>query len=131
MKSDGLVTTRIQIATNVERIAEYGKGSSDERKFHDGRIKNGKNFVALQVGSEWLFAPSKFAGYADNDASHMNKLDRRDGGVTNGRLTEILGNPIARGAPEYEQIDRYYEQYASAFGIVPSKHPQGRKYWRL
>ncbi len=57
-----------------------------------------KNFTAAELRMartswrdefliKWQFAPSKFAGYARNDTSHMDKLNDRDGGVTNNRIT--------------------------------------------
>ena len=64
---------------------------ADQREFHPGRTKNGKNIAAEWVGSDWRFGPSKFVGYAANDTSHMRKLDDRDGRITNKRLTQLLG----------------------------------------
>jgi len=129
MKSEGLVTCTTEIRENVESMFRYAQGTSAEREFHRGRIKNGKNFVALAVNGRWLFAPSKFAGYAGNDPSHMQKLQRRDGGVTNKRISDLIGLPLSRGDDRYTDIDLAYEAYVREHGFSPSAHRQGRKYW--
>jgi len=131
MKSDRLVTGRAQIEENLQTIYDYRLGSNDERKFHRGRIKNDKNFVARRTSEGWQFAPSKFSGYAANNTSHMNKLDDRDGGVTNNRITEILGGPLCRGDSGYNEVDEAYCEYTREHGFEPSTHRQGRKYWVL
>ena len=129
MKSDGLVTSVREVRENLDTMSSYATGSADERKFHRGRIKNGKNFVVERTADVWLFAPSKFAGYAANDTSHMSKLDDRDGGVTNRRLTDVLGTPLERGDAGYAEVDRAYLDYVAHFGFEPSRHHRGRKYW--
>jgi len=131
MKTDGLVNRRAEIEANVETMYAYGAGSTQQRAFHRGRIKNGKNFVARQTDKGWQFAPSKFSGYSDNDTSHMNKLEDRDGGVTNIRITQILGEPLSRGDTGYEEVDQAYCDYVREHGFTPSRHHQGRKYWLL
>jgi 5-methylcytosine-specific restriction protein A len=131
MKSDGLVSRRAEIEANIQTMYAYGAGSAEERAFHRGRIKNGKNFVARRTSEGWQFAPSKFAGYARNDTSHMDKLNDRDGGVTNIRITEILGEPLAAGDRGYEDVDQAYRDYVREHGFKPSRHAQGRKYWML
>lgn len=131
MKSDGLVTSVAEVRENLGTMARYALGDDYQREFHRGRIKNGKNFVARKLGSGWQFAPSKFVGYSGNDTSHMNKLDSRDGGRTNGRLTELLGPPFIPGSLRYEEVDTAYQEYAASHGIEPSRHHQGRKYWLI
>lgn len=62
-----LVETIADVVENLETLDRYGHGGREERRFHRGRIKNGKVFVALKKGGRFLFSPSKFAGYAGND----------------------------------------------------------------
>jgi hypothetical protein len=131
MKSDGLVSRRAEIEANVAVMRGYAAGSGEEQAFHRGRIKNGKNFVAVRSDVGWQFAPSKFAGYAGNDTSHMNKLDDRDGGVTNIRITEILGEPLQPGDAGYDEVEAAYADYVREHGFTPSRHHRGRKYWML
>ncbi len=129
MKSDGLVNSANEARANVKTLARYGCGTLEERAFHNGRIKNGKNFIAMEYEGEWIFAPSKFAGYADNDTSHITKLASRDGGITNQRLTELFGEPLVAGASGFSEVDARYQDYAAKFLIPPSKHARGRKFW--
>ena len=128
-KSDGLATELRQVRGNVLRMAGFATGTAAEIEFHRGRIKNGKNFVAVKSNDGYLFSPSKFSGYANNDLTHMDKLDQRDGGVTNRRISELAGDPLVAGDSRYAEIDREYEGYCSAHGIVPSRHRRARRYW--
>jgi hypothetical protein len=59
----------------------------------------------------------------------MNKLDDRDGGVTNIRITDILGAPLSLGDRGYDDIDSAYRDYVREHGFAPSRHERGRKYW--
>ena len=131
MKSRGLVKTVSEVRQNLQTMADYALGSGAEREFHRGRIKNGKNFVAEKLGEEWRFAPSKFVGYRENDTSHMTKLDRRDGGITNSRITGLLGRALGPGDEGYGQVDQAYLDYVHAHGFSPSRHHRGRKCWIL
>jgi 5-methylcytosine-specific restriction protein A len=131
MKSEGLVTSVAEVRDNLSTMARYASGNTDEREFHRGRIKNGKNFVAEKVAPQWRFAPSKFVGYAANDTSHMRKLDDRDGGITNKRLVQLLGAPLEHGDPRYAEVDAAYLDYVASFGFEASRHHQGRKYWLI
>jgi 5-methylcytosine-specific restriction protein A len=129
MKSENLVTSIGQVRDNVLAMVGFGQGTAAEVEFHRGRIKNGKNFVALKSRENYVFAPSKFTGYANNGLDHMDKLDDRDGGVTNRRLSELIGEPISPGSPGYLEVDREYEAYCSAHQIRPSRHKRARRYW--
>jgi 5-methylcytosine-specific restriction endonuclease McrA len=129
MKMAELVESVDDVLKNILTLDNYGSGGSDERRFHAGRIKNGKLFVAVKANGHYLFAPSKFAGYKDNNTSHEDDLDNRDGGVTNRRFDELLGQPYDKGSATYQKIDSAFLEYCNAFGIVPSKHHRARRYW--
>jgi len=86
-----LVETVEQIIRNVETLHSFGNGNPAEQTFHDGRIKNGKVFVAVKRDNVLKFSPSKFAGYIQNDLSHEAKLNERDGRITNNKIEELLG----------------------------------------
>ena len=108
------VETREEITRNVDTLYQYGLRDGPERTFHDGRIKNGKVFVAVRQGDEYRFAPSKFAGYAANNLEHENKLSERDGGKTNQRIESIAGSPIGIRSAAYRSVDAAYLAYCDA-----------------
>jgi 5-methylcytosine-specific restriction protein A len=127
-----LIGSLPEILENVETMERY-RASQDlgERKFHDGRIKNGKNFVAVNRSGKYIFAPSKFSGYKNNDTGHMKKLSGRDGGTTDNAITRILKNPLTFGDAGYDEVESAFLNYCDVNGISPSKHPQGRRYWLI
>ena len=112
-----LVETREEIIQNVDVLHRYGLGDGPERRFHDGRIKNGKVFAAVRQGDEYRFAPSKFAGYAANNLGHEQKLAERDCGVTNQRIESIAGPPLEIGSAAYRAVDDAYLAYCNTHGI--------------
>lgn len=128
-KSEGLVTATEHIRENVRAMRRFAEGSADEVEFHRGRIKNGKNFVGLSEEEQWFFAPSKFAGYQGNGIDHMDRLDDRDGGLTNKRVSELCGDPLRPGDAGYASIDAEYLRYCQLHGIQPSRHRTPRRYW--
>ncbi|WP_187430929.1 hypothetical protein ROLI_033180 [Roseobacter fucihabitans] len=122
------VETREEIIQNVDTLYQYGLGDGPQRSFHDGRIKNGKVFVAVRQGDDYRFAPSKFAGYAANDLEHERKLSERDGGITSKRIESIAGPPLEIGSAAYRSVDAAYLAYCTARGIEPSRHQMSRRY---
>jgi putative restriction endonuclease len=126
-----LVSTIDEVLKNVVTLDAYGKGNDRERQFHHRRIKNGKVFVAAKINGHYLFAPSKFAGYKDNDTRHANDLKARDGGITNGRFEKLLGPYRDKGSKGYGELDDAFLAYCRQHAIEPSKHHQARRYWLI
>jgi 5-methylcytosine-specific restriction protein A len=126
-----LATSLADVIANIETLERYSLGTEQERRFHAKRLKNGKLFVALRSNGHFAFAPSKFAGYKNNDIGHVDDLPNRDGRVTNVRITELTGTPYDQGRAGYEDIDRSFLEYCRKFGIEPSKHHRLRRYWLL
>ncbi len=125
-----LVSSTEQIVENIETLYRYGESTDDsERRFHDKRIKNGKLFVAVQVGDGFRYAPSKFAGYVANDIRHADNLRERDGRTTNVVLSRLLGDPLEPGDEGYDEIDRKFLDYCNRNAIEPSQHHRERRYW--
>jgi 5-methylcytosine-specific restriction protein A len=124
-----LVATVEEIFSNVLTLHHYGVGNDDEREFHRRRIKNGKVFIAALGSNGYLFAPSKFAGYSDNDLDHQYDLDNRDGRDTNKCMGKLLGPAVEKDNPRYEEIDGAFKAYCSSFAIVPSVYQRERRYW--
>ena len=124
-----LVKSLGEIIRNVDTLHQYGLSNGAQRSFHYSQIKNGKVFVAVRSEAEVRFAPSKFAGYADNDLSHEVNLKSRDGSRTNDVIKSLAGAPIEKGHIEYTAIDKQYILYCRKFEVVPSKHKKLRRYW--
>ncbi|WP_090211326.1 HNH endonuclease [Litoreibacter janthinus] len=127
-----LVSTIEQVVDNIETLFRYGESNNqDERKFHDTRIKNGKLFAAVQVRRSFRYAPSKFAGYVNNDISHGDNLSDRDGRKTNVALSSLIGDALEAGDQGYDAVDRGFLNYCNRKGIRPSQHHRQRRYWVL
>ena len=126
-----LVSTPSEVVRNIHTLYNYRDGSRSERAFFTGRIKNGKLFVVLRSEGTYLFAPSKFAGYRDNDISHMMDLDNRDGRRTNVAISGLFGRHIDVGDAIYSQIDSAYVAFCKSLSITPSRHHRPRRYWQV
>lgn len=125
-----LVSKVEQVLNNIETLYLYGESASEgERRFHRARIKNGKLFAAMEVYGSFQFAPSKFAGYVDNDIRHAENLSDRDGRQTNIVLSRLFGEALEPGDEGYDAIDQEFLNYCTRKGIVPSEHHRERRYW--
>lgn len=127
-----LITSIEDAIGNVDTLYNYGQSEDlNERAFHDKRIKSGKVFVAVQSQNGYRFAPSKFAGYVDNNIRHKDVLSQRDGRITNNRLSELIDEVLNPGDDGYQEIDDCSLDYCSQYSIEPSKHHRARRYWLL
>ena len=124
-----LVETVDEVVDNVLRLHAFGFGSTDERRFHSGRVKNGKRFIAYLEGDAGIFCPSKFAGYRDNDLTHAKLLHERHGTTTSSRITRLLGKPLQPGDRGYTTVDRRFLSYCKGFGVAPTRWDRPRTYW--
>lgn len=125
-----LVSTIEQVVENIETLYLYGESiNPDERNFHDARIKNGKLFAVIQDHRNFRYAPSKFAGYVNNDIRHADNLGDRDGRKTNLTLTSLIGEALEAGDDDYDTIDQGFIEYCNRKGIRPSQHHRQRRYW--
>jgi 5-methylcytosine-specific restriction protein A len=125
-----LVENWEQAKANILTLAKYQHGTEKERWFHNRTIKNGKLFVTLSTESEYLFAPSKFAGYKSNTLAHADNLVNRDGRITNKVLDKMLGGHLSEGYL-YDEIDRTFLAYCHKCSITPSQHHKKRRYWLI
>ena len=124
-----LVTSVAGIKRNIRTLARYAHGTEQEKRFHAGRIKNGKVFVVLKTNRGLLFAPSKFAGYKNNNLGHRLDLKNRDGGVTNRRISMLVSKYVDQSSKGYAAIDKAYLTYCRKFRIRPSIGERPRRYW--
>ncbi len=125
-----LVATIAHIEQNILTLERFRCGTREERKFYSKRIKNGKLFVVMPVANGYLFAPSRFAGYQNNDLGHENLRDK-DGRETNVQINKLLGGAIDVGDRNYKIIDDAFVAFCKQQKIEPSKHHRKRRYWIL
>lgn len=126
-----LVTSIDDITKNLEIMWSYRNGASAEQKFCRERIKKGRLFVALKSSDGYLFAPSKFAGYKNNDARHADLLDKRDGRKTNAHLTSLLGPYLDHSNAQYGEINGAFLEYCKNLRVVPVRYHLERRYWLI
>jgi 5-methylcytosine-specific restriction enzyme A len=119
-----------EVIENIITLNNYKTGDETEREFLRGRTKNGKLFVVLKKNGQYLFSPSKFAGYRGNNKSiHLADLENRDGRNTNKALDKLLGKHLDFQDSRHAKIDAAFLQYCQNLELEPSKHHRPRRYW--
>jgi hypothetical protein len=130
-----LVESPADIQKNIWTLEGYGTGSTEEQEFHKNSITHGHNFVTLKnTDGSYLFAPSRFVGYKNNDVNHTDRAknhspDGPDGGSTDSRITKILGQRPTKG--DQNNMDDHFKKYCSKFNYTLKKErpKRPRKYW--
>jgi hypothetical protein len=117
-----LVNSIEDLIENIKTMHSY-RGTKYQN-FYKGMIGNGVVYVALKVDGEYLFAPSRFVGYKNNNAEKHSNSESKDGGVTNIAISKFMGKERIDSILENEYI-----KYCDRNGITPSK--KQRRYWPL
>lgn len=120
-----LVSTTAQVAENLGIFDGY-RNSNDavRRSFYSERLRLGTQFVVGKSGTRYLFAPSRFAGYANCTSERHAAFPKKDGKLTTPRLTSLLGKPLADA-----RIETSYMSLCVEVGAVPAL--KKRTYWLL
>jgi predicted HNH restriction endonuclease len=113
------VSSENEIIKNVITLTKYLKKKNE---FACGLIKRGKNFVAYKKNGEWLFSPSRFTGYIDNDKNKHSENSGKHGGKTDKIIKKILGNKKVD-----TKLEKEFQKFTQKFYITPRNG--GRKYW--
>ena len=113
---------------NFETLDCYKNSScDDERDFWEQLIKNGICFLILRRADKYLFAPSRFIGYYNNDI-HSHRTSHIYGPETNEAISFLLGyTPLFN----YKADDLYYK-FCFENKITPNANGSFgkiRKYW--
>jgi 5-methylcytosine-specific restriction protein A len=125
-----LVSTKEDVVKNVSRFRRYETGSVADRDFFRDKIRTGKQFVVIRERDHYVFAPSKFAGYKNNNRGmHVSDLGSRDGRITNRALNNVLGGPFGPNDSRHKRIDAAFLRYCRQIGVTPIKPSPARKYW--
>lgn len=119
------VKTWSDIRSNILQLEKYKNSeNSEERIFYKGIIGRGKCFVALDTRNGFIFAPSRFVGYVDNDIKNHDENYDKDGRITNVEIDKILGpydvNKI---------LEERFKIFCQNLDINPGNYE--RKYWNL
>ncbi len=87
-----LVESVPDLEKNVWTLEGYRTGNTEEKQFHKGLITAGHVFVALRKpDGSYLFAPSKFVGYKNNNTSHTDKKANRERLIPLSQVDQYLG----------------------------------------
>ena len=85
-----LVNERTQVIENIRRYqTELCKGSDSADKLIS-RMTSVLHWYAVEQDGKWLFAPSKFIGYVDNNAEDYIQRRGRNGGKTEKILKQLF-----------------------------------------
>lgn len=113
------------IQSNILQLEKYKNSeNSEERKFYKDIIRRGRCFVALDTRNGFIFAPSRFVGYVDNDINKHNENYNKDGRITNVAIDGILGPHDVNN-----ELEKRFKIFCQNLDINPDNHT--RKYWNL
>ena len=120
-----LVSTTGQVADNLLTFDGYRTSADPARRlFYLNRLRLGKQFVFANTGTRPLFAPSRFAGYAECTYERHLAFPNKDGRITTPRLTSLLGEPTADASAEV-----IYQSLCREVGAIPAL--KERTFWLL
>ncbi|MCY4551809.1 MAG: DUF433 domain-containing protein [Defluviicoccus sp.] len=115
--------TDIALVTNqdqaIRNIWQYQAELADERL--GGELKRLMSYVhawyaARPAGGQWLFAPSKFVGYADNTAeAYFRERHARDGRITEPVLRRWF-HVVEPGSSRADALDRALRDFLRGYG---------------
>jgi predicted HNH restriction endonuclease len=120
------VKTAEELETNLKSFEAYLYGNvPDDFEIAATLIKNGNSFIAYFVNGKYLFAPSRYIGYANNSLLAHKNNNKKNGGETNIAISKILG-----GKPEIDgQLESAFVDFTIEFGITPKKIE--RRFWHF
>ncbi len=87
-----LINSIRDLEENLLTLEKY-KESDDYRyvKFYKDLIKRGRCFGAYKKNGQYLFAPSRFIGYKNNNMEDHLANDEKDGKETNPVIDKMIG----------------------------------------
>ncbi len=113
-----VVTSRQQV---LENIAVYHRAVASAAGLQN-RIGRHKSWYAAKgAGGNWVFGPSKFIGYAGNDAAtYLETYDRMDGRESEAILREWFA-PVMPQSDLGMELKASFQQFAAGFGKRPNE----------
>ena len=95
-----------------------------KRQYYTDVLRGGHNIVVFDYDGQYLFGPSRFVGYKNNDERHQDR--ESDGGETNKAIEKILGGFVDRALSQ--ELDEKFKEYVRSRG-KDEPHKILRKYW--
>ncbi len=81
----------------------------------------GRGWYACKGGTGWFLGPSKFVGYADNNAqTYLSTHRERDGRITERVLSQWF-EEVGPGTAIYDELHTILRQLFARFGKTPNK----------
>jgi hypothetical protein len=118
------VETLAEVMANIKTLEKLRTNSrQDLLNAYKNLIQRGKCFLLYESPTGVAFAPSRFIGYAKNDIEAHNANKAKDGTITNGALTIVLG---AKPLRDFVFEGRYVDFCTQIGRIAPRV---SRKYW--
>ena len=119
------VKTWSDIRLNILQLEKYKNSeNNEERTFYKNIVGRGRCFVALDTRNGFIFVPSRFVGYVDNNIKNHDENYDKDGRITNVEIDKILG---------FHDVNKILEERFKIFcqnlDINPDNHK--REYWNL
>jgi hypothetical protein len=113
------------IRLNVLRLEKYKYSKNiEEKRFYRNIIRRGRCFVALETRKGFIFAPSRFIGYINNNMKNHEKNYKKDGRITNVAIDKILGSHGVNS-----NLEKEFKIFCDTQNIDPTNNI--RKYWNL
>jgi hypothetical protein len=121
------VKSKEEIATNLSVFDGYlNQKSTTHHSFAEEKMRFGKCFVATQSDGRWLFAPSKFVGYARNSKEcYEANIEDIDGRESNKAIEKVLGITCETD----NNLNEAFQNYCQSKGVTVSD--KQRKYWKV
>ena len=115
------VTSDKQIIDNLYQFDKYRNDNDD---WFRKRLSKGVNFAYIELNDSFIFAPSRFIGYANRSKEDHIEDKYKAGGKTDEAIKKILGE-----AKEDPDLEEKYKQLCAEVGATPEK--KNRKFWRF
>jgi uncharacterized protein (DUF433 family) len=113
-----IVTHREQVAENIRTFQEELHTSQELQR----RLGQMHSWYALKESEYWIFAPSKYVGYADNTAREYIRTAKvsADGGETEAILSQWFA-PLEHGSDQEARLRESLVAFLAAFGRTPRR----------
>jgi 5-methylcytosine-specific restriction endonuclease McrA len=113
-----------ELETNISIFESYLRDNLDDNyNTAKSLIKNGNSFIAYRIDDQFLFAPSRYIGYAGNSLIAHQNNDKKNGGATDAAISKVLNKKPAFD----EKLDGEYLKFIRKLGLTPKKIV--RKFW--
>ena len=122
------ISNKEHIYINLLVLEKYRRSpDKKEKDFYSDLIRNGHNFVVVSVDGEFIFGPSRFIGYVNNNRNSHMKNNDKFGTETDIAINKVLGQ---------NKIDSYKDkiiyELCEGLSVKPKKYNnKPRRYWSI